>query len=198
MNKAITIGLIGLLVFFGLQGQQDKVDEPTQIVEQQVVDYLNFTGTITEVRKDDNMAILVQDGDNENNSIVFNISNDVLLLDDSTQDILHKNEFLTGQNVTAYYPENTPMALSLPPIMTPTVIIMNSREEVGFVHVGTFDETLTSSDSQLKLNLADGMEIVDRQGNPVTELGNKTLVVFYTFSTRSIPAQTTPRKVIVL
>lgn len=196
MKNAITIGLIGLLVFFGVQhGKQKKANEGLVVEEQQVVDYLSFTGTITEVR---DKSILVQDKANEDNSIVFNISDDVFLLDDSTKKAIEIGSFKVGQVITAYYPENTPMALSLPPIMTPQVIVVNSSEQVGFVHVAVFDQTLTSSDGKLKINLGAGMTIVDRAGQPVTSLANKALVVFYTASTRSIPAQTTPEKVIVL
>lgn len=190
MNKAITIGLIGLLLFLGIQhGKQDKG------LDEQVVDYLNFSGTITEVREG---SVLVQDKTKEDNSMVLNLSEEVLLLDDATKNVVEMDSFEVGQGITAYYPKNAPMALSMPPIMTPDVIVVNSREDVGFVHVATFDETLTSSDGQLKIILGSGMTLVDRYGQSVTTLANKTLVVFYTASTRSVPAQTTPQKIIVL
>lgn len=191
MNKAITIGLIGLLLFFGIQhGQQDTILEETE-----VVDYLSFTGTITEVREN---SILVQEKENEENFMVFNTTEHVLLLDDSTKDTINADSFEVGQEVTAFYPENAPMALSFPAIMTPDVLVRHSSEQAGFVHVATFDETLTSSDGQLKIILGAGMSLVDRDNKPVASLAHKTLVVFYTTSTRSIPAQTTPQKIIVL
>jgi hypothetical protein len=76
--------------------------------------------------------------------------------------------------------------------------VLHSCEDVGFVHVATFDDTLTSSDGLLKITLGSGMTLVDRQGQPVTSLSNQTLVVFYSTSTRSIPAQAKPEKIIVL
>lgn len=191
MNKAITIGLIGLLLFFGIQhGQQEQSLEETEMV-----DYLSFTGTITEVREN---SVLVQEKANEENLMVFNISESVLLLDDSTKEAADAGSFEVGQEVTAFYPENAPMALSFPAIMTPDVLVRRSDQQVGFVHVATFDETLTSSDGQLKIILGAGMSLVDRDNKPVASLAHKTLVVFYTTSTRSIPAQTTPQKIIVL
>lgn len=197
MNKAITIGLLGLLVFFTLQGQQAKVDDQALVVEP-VVNYLSFAGTITDIRGDEEQrAISVQDENNTDNSIVFNLSDDVLLLDANSREVL-KDGFAVGQKVTAYYPENTPMALSLPPITTPKVIVLNSEVVPGFVHVATFDETLTSSDSQLKLNISTKTKVTDGEGNPVTTLANRDLVVFYTISTRSIPAQTTPERIFVI
>jgi hypothetical protein len=197
MNKAITIGLLGLLVFFTLQGQQAKVDDQALVVEP-VVNYLSFAGTITDIRGDEEQrAISVQDENNTDNSIVFNLSDDVLLLDANSREVL-KDGFAVGQKVTAYYPENTPMALSLPPITTPKVIVLNSEVVPGFVHVATFDETLTSSDGQLKLNISTKTKVTDVEGNPVTTLANRDLVVFYTISTRSIPAQTTPERIFVI
>lgn len=188
MNRAITIGLIGIMLFLGIQyGQQEATME-------ELVDYLSFTGTITEVGGD---GVLVQDKANKENLIMFNISEQVLLLDDEKKEPIGADFFEVGQEVTAYYPEDRPMALSFPGIITPDVLILRSNEDVGFVHVSGFDATLTSSDGQLKITLGSGMTLVDRQGNPVTSLANKTLIVFYTTSTRSIPAQTTPEKIIV-
>ncbi len=189
MNRAITIGLLGLMLFLGIQqGQQDATVE-------EMVDYLSFTGTITEVREDE---ILVQEKTNEDNFIVFKTVENVLLLDDGTKDPIETDSLDVGREVTAYYPEDRPMALSFPAIMTPDVLVLHSCEDVGFVHVATFDDTLTSSDGLLKITLGSGMTLVDRQGQPVTSLSNQTLVVFYSTSTRSIPAQAKPEKIIVL
>ena len=197
MNKAITIGLLGLLLLFTLQGQQEEVDDHALVVEP-AVNYLSFAGTITDIRGDEGQrAILVQDENNADNSIVFNLSDDVLLLDANSREVL-KAEFAEGQRVTAYYPENTPTTLSLPPITTPKVIVLNSEVIPGFVHMATFDETLTSSDGQLKLNISTKTKVTDGKGNPVTTLANRDLVVFYTTSTKSIPAQTTPERIFVM
>lgn len=201
MNKAVTIGLIGLLILFGLQQNKQKQAEQNilDVNEQEVVDYLHFPGTITGVRDDGYLyAVLTEDRDNEDNSIIFYISEDVMLLDDETQAAAAQEQLTMGTRITAYYPENTPVALSMPPQMTPEVIVINSKKDVGFVHVAAFDDDLVSSDGQLKLNLSVDTVITDAKGDPVTGLAGKKLVVFYTASTRSIPAQTTPEKIIVL
>ena len=124
MNKAITIGLIGLMLFFGIQHtKQSKTME-------EMVDYLSFTGTITEVRDG---AVLVQEKTNEENFMVFNVSEQVLLIENATRDTIEPDSFAVGQKVTAYYPENAPMALSFPAIMTPDVLLLHSGEDVGFI-----------------------------------------------------------------
>ncbi len=187
MNKAITIGLVGLMLFLGIQAAQE---EPVG----EMVDYLSFTGTITEVRAD---AILVKEKADEENAMLFGIAGDILLLDQGTRAAVDADVLEVGQEVTAFYRADAPMALSYPAFMNPDVLIHHSSEDVGFVHVATFDDTLTSSDGQLKIVLGAGMTLVDRHGKPVTSLANKNLVVFYTTSTRSIPAQTTPDTIIV-
>ena len=67
------------------------------------------------------------------------------------------------------------------------------------VSVGHFDLTMVNEDRTLQLNLDGSVDIRTTnnqhfQGSP----SNRNLVVIYESSTRSIPAQTTPREVIVL
>ena len=188
MNKAITVGLIGLMLFLGIQAT--KEGPPAELV-----DYLSFTGTITEVRED---AVLVNEAGEKENAMVFGIAGNTLLLDESRRDSLDADELEVGQEITAYYRADAPMALSYPAFMNPDVLIRRSPEDLGFIHVAAFDNTLTSSDGRLKIVLGAGMTLLDRNGKPVTSLTNKSLVVFYANSTRSIPAQTTPEKIIVL
>lgn len=196
MNKAITIGLIGLLILFGAQHNRQKQAEQNVA---EVFNYLHFPGTITGVRDDGNLfAVLAEDRENEDNSIIFYISADVIILDDETQEAAAREQLTMGKRITAYYPENTPVALSMPPQLTPEVVVINSKQDVGFVHVAVFNEDLLSSDGQLQLNLGTETRVTDLKGNPVTGPANKTLAVFYTASTRSIPAKTTPERIIVL
>ena len=67
------------------------------------------------------------------------------------------------------------------------------------VTVAYFNNMLTASDQSLKLNLSPATEVVTRNnqtfyGNP----GGNTLVVLYSSTTRSIPPQTSPDKIIVM
>ena len=57
----------------------------------------------------------------------------------------------------------------------------------------------TASDGSLQLNIAGGTVIKTLNGQNITcNLGGHMLLVYYTVTTRSIPPQTTPRKIIVL
>jgi len=54
-----------------------------------------------------------------------------------------------------------------------------------------------SSDGQLQIDLSVETSVTDLKGKPVTGLAGKRLVVFYTTSTKSIPARTVPERIIV-
>lgn len=203
MNKILTYGLVGLLIVFGAYAvTKDKnIDEPNAVLDElNTFEYLNFNGTIKEVLDHKELpSLIVESKDNPDNVIVFHISELVVLLDQETQEFIAAHDFKVGQEITAYYPENTPMALSMPPQLTPKVIVANSKEYSGSVHVGTFDENLVSIDGFLKIKLNAEVKVVDLNGKETSEdLRNKDLVVFYGAATRSIPAQTTPDKIIVL
>ena len=67
------------------------------------------------------------------------------------------------------------------------------------VTVAYFNNVLVASDQSLRLNLSPSTEVVTRnnqtfRGNP----GGNVLIVLYSMTTRSIPPQTTPDKVIVM
>ena len=77
-----------------------------------------------------------------------------------------------------------------------TYVIRNPRENI---YAGEFDDNLESLDGTLKLNIGRSTEIVTSNGQPYDcSLAAQTLIVYYGVTTRSIPAQTTPRKIIVI
>ncbi|MEW9184550.1 hypothetical protein AB2553_30585, partial [Bacillus mycoides] len=67
------------------------------------------------------------------------------------------------------------------------------------VKVDYFNEQLESSDGKLKLNISPSTQILLTNGQFFTgNLVNRNLIAIYSFTTMSIPAQTTPYKIIVL
>jgi hypothetical protein len=67
------------------------------------------------------------------------------------------------------------------------------------VKVDYFNSQLKSSDSRLKLNISPYTPIVLTNGQAFSKNpANRNLIVIYGPSTKSIPAQTTPYKIIVL
>ena len=83
--------------------------------------------------------------------------------------------------------------------------VLTDEENAGSVDLDVYLEngdgdSLISSKRTLVLNIGDETEITDVNGEKVSadELADKTLLVFYTITTRSLPPQTTPEKIIVL
>lgn len=66
------------------------------------------------------------------------------------------------------------------------------------VMVDFFDENLTSEKNPLKLNVAPTTRVTTANGQPYTcNIENNLLMVYYSATTRSIPPQTTPDRIIV-
>lgn len=81
------------------------------------------------------------------------------------------------------------------------VVVLADEEAVMAVNVDVFadnGEMLVNAANTLALNIGEDTVVVNLDGEAVEELSGKSLAVFYDFSTRSIPAQTTPKKVVVL
>ncbi len=102
-----------------------------------------------------------------------------------------------GDNVTGYYNGDAPAILIYPPQYQALVMVKDQINQN--VKVSFFNNYLVSSDGQLQLNLSPETQILLTNGQRFTRFpGNRDLVVFYQFTTRSIPAQTTPYRIIVL
>lgn len=104
-----------------------------------------------------------------------------------------------GKTITGWYDARNPMILIYPPQYNVELVTMPSEGTTQ--KVDYFDETLTSADGMLKLNLQQegSLKLWDNQGKLYTEsLSGKHLLVNYTISTRSIPAQTVPESIYVI
>lgn len=111
--------------------------------------------------------------------------------------VVNNDEITVSAIVTGYFDINAPMILIYPPQYSPEVVVVENQDYQ--VKVDIFSEELVSSDNMLKLNISEDTKVVTQDGETFKgELGNQKLVIIYTFSTKSIPAQTIPLKVIVL
>lgn len=101
-----------------------------------------------------------------------------------------------GDRVTGYYDANAPVPLIYPPQYR--ALIMVKESPARNVKVDYFNSQLVSSDGFLKLNLSPYTQILLRNGQFFSSSpANRNLIVIYGPSTKSIPAQTTPYKIIV-
>lgn len=111
--------------------------------------------------------------------------------------ILDNEEISVGSKITGFYNANAPMIMIYPPQYSTEVIVVE-REDRN-VKVDLFDKDYVSSDNFLKLNISEDTVVVSENGEAFSgELTDRKLVVVYGPSTRSIPAQTTPEKIVVL
>jgi hypothetical protein len=102
-----------------------------------------------------------------------------------------------GDEITGFYDANAPAILIYPP-QYPAIIVTKETEYEN-VKVDFFNNDLVSSDGNLKLNLVPTTEIILTNDQPFDKYpGNRNLIVVYGPTTKSIPAQTTPYKIIVL
>ncbi|HOJ77045.1 MAG TPA: hypothetical protein PLZ08_02295 [Bacillota bacterium] len=102
-----------------------------------------------------------------------------------------------GDRVIGFYDANAPIPYIYPPQLQ--ALVMAKVDKIRNIKVDCFDSQLISSDGTLQLNLALSTQIILENGQRFTgNLANRDLIVLYRATTRSIPAQTTPDKIIVM
>lgn len=102
-----------------------------------------------------------------------------------------------GMPVTAFYDSQLAVPLIFPPRYQAVIIGRRNPRENMFA--GYFDENLVSENNELQLNIDNSTTVVTSNGQTFScRPENQMLIVYYTDTTRSIPPQTTPRKVIVM
>ena len=173
-------------------------DEAGQIIpirakldEQEQIRYKSFTGTVKEIRDPEGVEgskfISVEDEEGLPANII--ISKDTYVLDNA--------EITVGSTITGYYDTNKPMIMIYPPQYSAEVVVVESEDQNAKFDI--FNEDLISTDKSLKLNISNDTEIILQDGTVFEgELTNRKIVVVYGASTKSIPAQTTPDKIVVL
>ncbi|MBO5209755.1 MAG: hypothetical protein J6B68_10520 [Lachnospiraceae bacterium] len=111
--------------------------------------------------------------------------------------VIDSRQLRRGIQVTAFYDNSLPVPLIFPPqYQAQIVTVLDGNEQVM---LSRFDRNLLAEDGSLQLNIARSTVVETINGQSVScQLGNQTLLVYYTVTTRSIPPQTTPRKVVVL
>ena len=102
-----------------------------------------------------------------------------------------------GMRIAAFYDAELPTPAVYPPQYRAELVTSLRRNQQ--VKLDYFDDSLTSSDNSLRLNIGPTTNIVTLNGQQYTcSPENMELLVYYTTATFSIPAQTTPQRVIVL
>lgn len=162
-----------------------------------MTNFYSFHGTITTIT-DFNTG---QNGTREGCSKLFTLENELgvivnFVVSPSTYFVDHEI-LAVGDRVTGYYDGDAPAILIYPPQYQALVFVKDNSNQN--VKVDYFNSQLVSSDGQLKLNLSPHTQIILTNGQLFSRYpGNRDLIVYYGSTTRSIPAQTTPSRIIVL
>ncbi|MCI5955222.1 MAG: hypothetical protein MRZ49_11735 [Lachnospiraceae bacterium] len=156
----------------------------------------SVTGTIVDMvptrignRRANGCMIFVTLEDKDGNTVNFVMTPSTYVVDFETLSV--------GMMCTFWYAADAPMPLIYPPQYNAVVA---AQEKNGrMIDVSYYNMTMVNEEQTLQLNMDGSVDVRTTnnqyfQGSPA----NHNLVVIYDNSTRSIPAQTTPRLVVVL
>ena len=182
-----------------LNGEETDVAAPVETAS-----YISVDVTVVKTDSDVDGIIKtttdVNNKDDQNNTVNLKITDDTLVYDNlGNKKAL--SDLTDGTKITVFTGSYEPTPLILPVQYTANVIIINGDQE-GNVNADTYlvdEEGYTNAANTLNIATADDTKIVDKNEKEYKgDLDKNDLIVFYGASTKSIPAQTTPTKVVVL
>ena len=146
------------------------------------------TGTIMNIARGNDCCSQMSALRTANGIVNFAIDSNTLVID--------SRQLRTGMRVTAFYDSSLPVPLIFPPQYRAQIVTVTGRnEQVTLKH---FNRSLSASDRSLQLNIADSTMVQTVNGQPFDcSPGNQFLLVYYSATTRSIPPQASPGRIIV-
>ena len=109
-----------------------------------------------------------------------------------------KEKLAVGMKITGFYQTGVPMVMIYPP-QYPIEIVLAEVDKNTQVKADRFDKNGVSTDGFLQYRVGEETQIILQDGSKYDgSLENRKLIVYYSVSTRSVPAQMTPTKIIVL
>lgn len=205
LKKVVTTALIVSMATVPLVAKaEEDIVEIVQVQEPQelVQDFIGFYGRIADIQELDGKFSILIESDNEEtqDKAIFYISEETLLVSNETMDTVHRDYLKEGMKVMAYYPSDIILPMIYPPRIPAELIAIMESEEHTSVEIYNFDENLVSKDRILEIYPNEETVIIDREGNvlEVDDIKNSRAVVFYKIAALSLPAKTSPEKVIVM
>ncbi len=173
-----------------VEGEATTIGDETATPPEAGIEYISAVCKDAKITEEYLEAI-----DENENEIRFVVDEYTLIIDEKGE----KAEIKDGDAFTAYVNGNSPAPMVLPTTYTADVIVIDGEGET-LVDVGTYqkqEEGYINAAGSLVINTQDN--VFDANGEKVdADIDGKTVVALYTMSTRSIPPQTTPEKIIVL
>ena len=196
-KKLLTLAIAAAMVLSSAAAFAEEtaaVDAPVAAQEQTVPTavYANVVVTVSEITAD-GVAVgkTAEGGDAE-----FTYDEAVVMDKDG------KAEIEAGDVCVVAVKANAPMTLQYPPRYAAEAVAVIDDTSSADIDAYTMGESgrYINAAGDLELNIADETKIVDVEGNDVEDrdLDGKDLIVFYSITTMSIPAQTPPELVVVL
>lgn len=152
--------------------------------------FIPVTGTVQEItnmRDCCSIMVSVRVSDNETVNLV---------IDENTV-VVDNRRIRRGMVIRGFYDASRPVILIYPPQYQAVAVVLLREENEG-VMLAHFNRHLTASDNSLRLNIGRNTVIETVNGQSFgCDLANHVLLVFYGATTRSIPPQTTPDRIIV-
>ena len=151
--------------------------------------YEKVTGVIRNIRNGGSCCSMIVSVAANGETVNFVVSGDTIVVDCA--------RLRRGMRVAAFYDTSLPAPAIFPPqyqaeLITP---LRNGQEAA----LKFFDDTLTAEDASLKLNLSPTTRIETLNGQRfLCSPESADLLVYYTTTTKSVPPQTTPQKIIVM
>lgn len=162
-----------------------------------------ISNTVTVVSSDKEMISTTTDVENkadENNTVNFVVNEDTLVYDNNGNKKA-LSDVAENASITVFSDSYAPVTLNLPVQYTAKVIVINGEDGEN-VNVDTYaadEEGFTNFANTLNVKTDEATKVVDKDDKKYDgELDKNDLIVFYGVSTRSIPAQTTATKIVVL
>lgn len=161
--------------------------EPTFVKSEDLTVKEVKDGVITAAKK-----TAIED-EKQENVVILNTHKAVFYKNDGTE--IKLEDLKEGDSITAFTRANEPTALVLPETYTPAVVIVNEEDKGGNVTVSTF---FKDADTDGYINAEKDLVIFLPEGFVENKKAGNDYIVFYSITTRSIPAQTTPEKLVLL
>lgn len=126
---------------------------------------------------------------------------DIQMVVDGSTYVVDNRQLKVGDQVTFFYSLFAPVPLIYPPQYRAVAAVHTPSGQYAALDVFTqvpYNSQLTNSDDTLRLNLSRRISLTLPNGQVFGgALSGKLLLVLYGATTRSIPAQTTPERIIV-
>lgn len=182
------------------RGESAEPATKKEISVESLYNYIKVEGVVKEIRDQEGTKSLVVAQKNSNLETILTLNKDAVILDQGTAEFINKPQWVEGMTIEAFYKDNLPLLAIYPAIIPPDLILVKNDSTNSSALVSRFDKELISADKSLKLNISEDTQIIDQFGNKVEQkkVSEHPVVVFYTIATKSLPAQTTPEKIIVL